>query len=145
MKRKKPLNTTKPTLDRLAADGYTAQNVEVYLPWCRRKRDFCNFADILAFKPGETGVLAVQTTTRSNARARLKKCLESAHAHTWLAAGNRLEVWGWQRVREGRKATWKLSVFVISSPPLSPNPKLSAEMIHSEKIKKNLQPQAQAS
>jgi hypothetical protein len=109
-KRKKPMNTTKPTLARLAELGYTFQRVEFYLPWAKRRRDFCNFADVLAFRAGEAGVLAVQCTSRDNMAARVNKCLTNAAAREWLAAGNRVEVWGWFQVREGRKMVWKLSV-----------------------------------
>jgi hypothetical protein len=112
-KRNKPMNTTKPTLARLAELGYTAGVVEVYLPWAKRRRDFCGFADVLAFRAGEAGkdgVLAVQCTSRDNMAARVNKCLTNAKAREWLAAGNRIEVWGWFQVREGRKKVWKVSV-----------------------------------
>lgn len=116
MKRKKPMNTTKPSVERLEAGGYVVQNVEVYLPWARRKRDFCNFADLLAFKAGEPGVLAIQTTSRDNISSRVRKCLANPHARTWLAAGNRLQVWGWFRVQEGRRKVWHVSIRHIVFP-----------------------------
>src|SRR5262249_15460182 len=108
-KRNKPMNTTKPTLARLAELGFTVENVDVYLPWARRRRDFSTAADVLAFKAGTPGVLAVQCTSRDNIAARVKKCLSSASAREWLQAGNRIEVWGWFRVQEGRKKAWRVS------------------------------------
>jgi hypothetical protein len=126
-KRNKPMNTTRPTLARLAELGFTVEHVETYLPWARRRRDFCNFADVLAFKAGTPGVLAVQCTSRDNIAARVKKCLANASAREWLQAGNRIEVWGWFRVQEDRKKAWRASVRHIKVLPFEAHPALLGE------------------
>lgn len=58
------------------------------------KRDLYGFGDLLVLD-GEPGALLIQATSRDNVAARLRKIREIPEARRWLAAGNRIEVWGW--------------------------------------------------
>jgi hypothetical protein len=89
------MTPTARTLALLRGCRYTADVVERYLHHARRKRDFLGFADVLAVRRGEPGTLAVQATTLAHVRDRLDRCRSRPELVAWLAAGNRLEVWGW--------------------------------------------------
>lgn len=79
-------------------------------------RDFCGFADILAFgqpfgqKDGEPlpfQTLAVQTTSRAHVADRVAKVRASEKAKAWLACGHRILVVGWgPQGPEGRRKRW---------------------------------------
>jgi hypothetical protein len=98
------LSPTARTLALLRRCRYTADVVERYLHHARRKRDFLGFADVLAVRRGEPGTLAIQASTLAHVRDRLDRCRSRPELAAWLAAGNRLEVWGWFK-RAGR---WKV-------------------------------------
>ena len=69
--------TTSPTtlsLKALRDAGYVAAVVEHFNPHKRIRQDLFGFIDIIAIRPGET--LAVQTTSRSNMAARVRKIAE---------------------------------------------------------------------
>jgi hypothetical protein len=57
-------------------------------------RDWLGFADSLFVHPDRLGMLAIQATDPSNVSARLRKCLREPNVLMFLAAGNRVEVWG---------------------------------------------------
>jgi hypothetical protein len=106
---------TQRTLARLRALGYTAAVVERWNPHARVRQDFLGFADVLAVRPGELGVLAVQATTRRNQAARLAKVLTVPALEAWLACGNRCEVWGWAKVgARGRRKLWDVTRQALS-------------------------------
>jgi len=83
----------------------------------RVREDFLGFADILDVEPGHPGVLAVQacaTGDRSKRVAKLATEPVRERVHTWLAAGNRLAVWGWaKRGRRGQPKRWMLCETVL--------------------------------
>lgn len=69
-------------------------------------RDWCNFADIVAVRPGHNGfprVLFVQATGWTNVSTRLKKIYASEEAMRCLLAGCQVQVWGWDRRREAAR------------------------------------------
>lgn len=86
---------TSRTLDKLRKEGYKAQVVEHWNSWAKVRQDLFGFIDVVAIRADCKGVYGVQATTYSNAWARVKKIREIEAALVWLAAGNRLEVWGW--------------------------------------------------
>jgi hypothetical protein len=88
---------TARTLALLRSCHFTADVVERYLHHARRKRDFLGIADVLAVRRGEPGTLAIQATTLAHVRDRLERVRHRPELAAWLAAGNRLEVWGWYK------------------------------------------------
>jgi hypothetical protein len=84
----------------LRADGWTAQVVESWIPRLNIRRDLWGIGDVLAMKPGEP-LLLVQCTSAANVSARIAKAKAEPRLRTWLACGQRFEVWGWDK-RDGR-------------------------------------------
>ena len=80
-------------------------------------KDLFGCIDLVALD-GQPGLLGIQATSRQKVRARLKKiqteCWPSAER--WLGAGNRLEVWGWGKLRgrRGGRPTWRLNQLVVT-------------------------------
>src|SRR5690349_222122 len=98
---------TQRSLKKLRADGYTAVVVEHWSHYARRRIDFANFADIIAFQPGK-GIVAVQTTTAANLAARIAKIKAEPRAATWLAAGGKIVAQGWaKRGPRGKVKHWE--------------------------------------
>jgi hypothetical protein len=86
---------TQLTLKQLRLNEYKAFVVEHWNQFTKTRHDLLGVIDVLALKPEET--LGVQATTVPNQAARIKKILGHENTRTWLAAGNRLEVWGWKK------------------------------------------------
>jgi hypothetical protein len=110
---------TSRTLDRLRKNGYFAQVVERWQSFHSKapgqekagvRVDLFGFIDCVAIRHDQPGVLAVQATSRSNQAARLNKILGIPEALTWLKAGNRLEVWGWRKMRSKK---WEVTRTVV--------------------------------
>lgn len=117
----------KRSLDWLRERGYTAEVVERRLPGCLVTKDLFGFADLLAVRAAERGVLAVQATTGRNLSARVKKILGAPQggrpreiadarrrreaAQLWLRCGNRIEVHGWRLLR--RRGVWEANVVKV--------------------------------
>lgn len=101
------------TLATLRENGYNAHVVEKWNQWAHRRQDFGGFADVLAYKEGESGVLAIQACADNGGDV-------SAHFHklcgvpdllVWLKAGNRCEIWGWgKRGAAGKRKLWTLRI-----------------------------------
>lgn len=89
------MSPTERSLKYLRDAGYTVAKAEHWNPFARRRVDLFGFIDLVAIRPGET--LAVQTTSRSNVAARRRKILGLDAALTWLQAGNRIVVHGWDK------------------------------------------------
>lgn len=70
------------------------------------KHDLFGFADILCLK--ENDIVAVQTTSRSNVSARVKKITESEELPYVRDAGIRIIVHGWGYMKRSRK--WECDV-----------------------------------
>jgi hypothetical protein len=81
--------------------GFTAAVVERRIPGCFTTRDLFGIGDILGVHPGERVVLLIQTTTRDHLADRLRRVRAEPALPTLLAAGMRVEVWGWAK-RGGR-------------------------------------------
>jgi hypothetical protein len=93
--------TTKRTLAYLRKLGFITDVVERRLPGCFVTRDLFGFADVLGVHPGKRVVLLVQTTTASNFAKRLRHVRDQPALPLLLAAGVRVEIWGWSK-RGGR-------------------------------------------
>ena len=96
---------TSPTQHSLAhyrKNGYTCQVVEHFNSFSHRRVDLFHFIDIVAIKDGETGVLGIQTTSKTNMGARIQKIKEEPIAKIWLSAGNRIMVDGWEKNKSGK-------------------------------------------
>lgn len=99
---------TARTMQKLKAAGFTAQVVERFCPFSKRRIDLYGFIDVLAICAERQGVLGIQATSQTNAAARCTKIIESELAATWLLAGNALEVWGWSKKgAKGKRKLWK--------------------------------------
>ena len=65
-------------------------------------RDWCNFADIVAIRPGHGGprVIFVQATGHTNVSSRVNKVRESEEAMRCILSGCEVQVWGWDAYKE---------------------------------------------
>lgn len=118
-------NATQRSLALLKRAHWEAEVVERWIPWAKRpgetggtngdgggrgiRRDFGNFADILAWRENMRGVLAIQCHPADSMAAHRAKVLTTpeiaAKVRKWLLAGNtfRLEGWRLGGERGGRK------------------------------------------
>lgn len=122
------VTTNRFSLALLLKFGYVREVVEQWVP-CRGKKfqlrkDFLGFADILAIKAATitdlfrytelegrpfnlSGALAVQTTSGNCGPDHIRKVTEGEPKdalETWLACGNRFEIWAWRPLK-GAKGT----------------------------------------
>ena len=107
------MSGTSPTqlsLRKLREEGWTCQITEVWNPHMRIRQDLFGFIDILAIRPGET--LAVQTTSRSNMAARVRKIADHANVAAVREAGWRIEVHGWAQKKP--RARWECRTVDVS-------------------------------
>lgn len=61
------------------------------------RKDLWGCIDILALD-GKPGCLGIQASVGGSVPARVKKALTEPLLRSWLAAGNRFQVWGWREV-----------------------------------------------
>ena len=88
---------TQKSLALLRADWPQVEVVEHWNSHVKIRQDLFGIIDILAVGP--EGTLAVQTTSASNFPSRKRKIIESPVTPDLLAAGWRIEVHGWKKVR----------------------------------------------
>jgi len=99
------------SLKKLRDEGYTCQVVEHFNSFVKIRQDLFNFIDIVAIRSDVPGVLGVQTTSRSNTSARVKKITDNPISKTWLSAGNKIEVHGWSKMgARGKVKHWNCFV-----------------------------------
>lgn len=111
-----------PTARALAeckARGWLACVVEKWIPQTRQRKDAFGFGDLLVLD-GKRGALLLQVTSDNGgdmARRATKirgECGKAASA--WLAAGNRIQVWGYgKRGPRGKRKVWTLREMEIES------------------------------
>lgn len=100
------MSPTARTLAMLRELGYMAEVVERFVPRVKVRRDLFGFCDVEAVHP-DHGFLAVQATTMGNMAARRKKMEANGNVGTWLAAGGKVEIWGWaKRGARGQRKLW---------------------------------------
>ncbi len=101
---------TQRSLKELRRLGFTAQVVERFCHFSKRRIDLFNFADIVYLcglqADGGGGIVALQVTTASNQAARIAKIKAEPKALLWLDSGGRIMVHGWrkQKIKRGGKA-----------------------------------------
>lgn len=101
---------TQLSLKALRDAGYTAAIVEHWNPHVRIRQDLFGFIDIVALRHGET--LAVQTTSRDNLSARLRKIADHPNLPAVREAGWRIEVHGWAQKKQ--RAPWECRTVDVS-------------------------------
>lgn len=105
---------TQRSLAKLRKDGWTVAITEKWNPYARIRQDLFGFIDLLAIRPEMT--LAVQTTSGSNAAARVTKIRESPVALQWLAGypHRQIVVHSWaKRGERGKRKLWDCVVIPI--------------------------------
>jgi hypothetical protein len=109
------MTPTARSLKKLRDEGWSVCVVEKWIPQMRRRVDAFRFGDLLACKVGSSGAMLVQTTSGTNASARIKKIRTIAEAGIWLAAGNAIQVHGWSKCGpRGKRKTWQCRTFVVT-------------------------------
>lgn len=101
---------TQRSLAKLRDEGWTAEVVEKWVPFPKpgHRRDLFLIGDILALRGPET--LLVQTTS-TGVSTRIQKIRAAPVLPALLAAGWRVEVWGWRKVgARGRRKLWEVRV-----------------------------------
>lgn len=108
--------TTKMSLERLRAEGWTAEVVEqtkrnpvTGLTW---KADLFGIIDILAVRDDET--LGVQTTTQEKLPAHCRKIAKAEATPVLLAAGWRIVCHGWHQPN-GPRTRWQVEEVEVST------------------------------
>lgn len=92
---------TSRTLATLRDEGWIAHVVEknIHRPGLRPIKLDCFGFDVLAANPGEEGAFGIQACAGCDHAKRRTKLLANHDAAIWLAAGNRLAVWSWEKRR----------------------------------------------
>lgn len=98
---------TQRTLKHLRDMGYRAEVVEKWNPHARVRQDLFSIIDVLAIS--ETEVVAVQTTSASNMKARINKISESDALPLLLKLEWRVIVHGWKKNTKTNR--WELKEF----------------------------------
>lgn len=94
------ISPTQRSKQELERDGWTVGIVEKWNHHARIRQDLWGFADLIAMKPGETPLLAQVTSTGWTSRR--AKILAEPRARIALAAGFRIEVHGWRKLKTNR-------------------------------------------
>lgn len=90
---------TQRSLALLKKEGYKPWVVESYNAFGHNRVDLYSFIDIVGLKPGEIGLLGVQTTSMGNISARVHKILGIPAYRLWLNCHNKISVHGWGKVK----------------------------------------------
>lgn len=105
---------TSRTLEKCRKLGFQAAVVEKWIPQTKRRIDVFGFGDLLVVddKPGALLIQATGDNAGDVARRVEKIKRESPRrARRWLAAGNRIQVWGWgKRGAAGARKLWTLRI-----------------------------------
>lgn len=97
---------TQRSLAQARARGMICEVVERWNPHARVRNDLFGFIDILCLDSGS--VVAIQTTSRSNMSARIRKIEESPLLPEVLKAGWKVEVHGWVK---NKSNMWEVKIF----------------------------------
>ena len=118
---------TQRTLAELRKRGYLAGVVEKWNQYARVRQDLWGWVDIVALHPGTEELLFIQTTSTSNAAARVDKILKWPGTPALIALGTKrsVEVWSWRKVvssskkgkRDGqeRRKVWEVKIDRVMS------------------------------
>lgn len=136
------IQPTKLSLDHARRAGWLVDVVERWIPFhgSRRdengaeereprgpgiRRDLFGFADLVVLD-GAPGTLYVQTTSASNLAARRAKILANDALPRILRAGNRVELWIWERKTISGRERFALRVFRFRI-PIEPQPQTEGD------------------
>ena len=117
------MTTTKRTLDWCKERSYTAQVVERWNAFAKRRIDLFGFVD-LVFVTGEpnSGITGVQCCATASLSARRDKIIELFNTESkvtaWLKSGNSVEIHAWaKRGARGKRKVWTLlrEIVVLST------------------------------
>lgn len=115
--------------------GWTAQVVERFNSYTKRRIDLFGVIDLVAIVPPRTeiageheflhqgAILGIQATSGSNHAARRTKILAEPRARQWIEAGGRLEVWTFAKQgARGKRKVWTIRVEPITAAMFAPRP-----------------------
>ena len=89
--------------------------VEKTIPHSFIKQDLFGMFDILAIHPDIPGALGVQTTSRSNMNARIKKLQANPILALWTRVGLDAVVHGWSKQGpRGKRKLWALDERIVT-------------------------------
>lgn len=91
------MSPTQLTLRELRKDGYLAYVVEHWNHHAKIRQDLFGFIDVLGVKRDST--IAIQATSYTNVRNRVKKIQEHDNINKVREANWQIEVWGWHKVK----------------------------------------------
>jgi hypothetical protein len=100
---------TQLSLKKLKDEGYLVAITEHWNPFARIRQDMFGFCDIMAIRDKE--ILFVQTTSATNANARIKKIANCEHVGIIRKAGIMIHVHGWHKNKSNR---WECKVRDVS-------------------------------
>lgn len=99
----------------LTQEGYTVDIVEHFDTFSHKRKDLFYMFDLVGIKAGTTGVLGIQTTTGSNASARLHKVMDNPITKLWLSTGNSIEIHGWRKLAKRKEnKLWHVRITEVS-------------------------------
>lgn len=87
------------TREYLKKQGYSVDKAESYNAIVKRKKDLFRFIDFVGIHPTKKELLAIQTTSKSNLSARIKKAENLKDFWNWLGTGNPVVFHGWYKNR----------------------------------------------
>jgi hypothetical protein len=90
------MDTNKLTKQSLLAEGYMVAKVEHWNHFAHIRQDLWGF-DFLAIGHGR--IIGVQTTTKHNLAARIKKLFLLPSTMVWLESGGKIILHGWYKVK----------------------------------------------
>ena len=103
------MSPTARSLELLREMSYTAQVVEYYNNFSKKRVDLFHCIDIVAAHP-ELGILGVQATTGSHHATRWKKAI-TCPVYAWLKGGAHLQIWSWSKKgKQGERKVWTVRV-----------------------------------
>ena len=109
------MSPTQRSLAYLRKQGFTCAITEHWNMFAHIRQDLFGFIDIVCLRGGDSGILAIQTTSTSNTSARVKKILDNPIHSLWLGSGNRISVHGWSKKgARGKVKKWTLTEKIIS-------------------------------
>ena len=98
------MTPTQRSLAHMRNHGYLCEVVERWNPYARVRQDLYGFIDILCV--GDD-IVAIQTTTKGNMKARIDKIAEHENFCKVIESGMRVIVHGWHK----KNNRWDLDVF----------------------------------
>lgn len=96
-----PSKPTQRTLDHCRRRGWHPAVVEKWIPQARRRSDLYGGIDLVVMDD-QQGLLGIQATDGSSVSKRAEKLSALPLMIEWLRRGNRLEIWGWRKLKKKR-------------------------------------------